>query len=78
MWLGSLLDEVRSSNIPKKLGEEPLLILHSAKVVKASDKNASWTAPCGDVQLGVDHKADPEYAMYPIWPGNASGTPRKG
>jgi len=69
---------VRSSHIRRELGVEPLLLLH----VKRSQ--LWWfrhlIRMIRQVRLEGDPGADPEPAgqiIYLIWPGNASGSPRR-
>jgi len=78
----SLRDSVRSSDIRRELRVEPLLLriersqLRSFGHMIRMPPGASPKRFSGHVQLG----GDPEPAggiIYLIWPGNASGSPRR-
>ena len=54
--------------------------MEPAEVVWASDEDASHWRYTGHVQLAGGLEVDPEHAggiIHLIWPGNASGSPRR-
>ena len=82
----SLRDKVRSSDIRRELGVEPLLLRIERSQLRWFGHLIRMPPALlplevfGHVRLGGDPEADPEPAggiIYLIWPGNASGSPRR-